>query len=615
MAKGNFFSELKRRNVYRVGAAYVVAAFVLIEVASNVAPALRLPDWTTTLVIVLLALGFPVLLCFAWIYEVTPEGVKRTVDVEQDASVTHQTGHRLNIVIIGLMVILAGLYGAQLLLVSDEAADQRAGSAVAPGSISIAVLPFVNLSGDPNQEFFSDGMTEEITSALAKVKGLQVVGRTSAFEFKGQNKDLNAIGKALRATHLLEGSVRKSGNRVRITGQLIRADTGTHLWTENYDRELTDIFATQDDIAKAIAGALQVPLGIKPGSTLIANRTISPEGYQQYLRAKAAYRARGQVGRDGELEAVSLLEPIVVAEPDYAPAWALLASAYHRSPQSSAAWKESGGVQDGQGDAYEELRTIAEAARAKARIAAQRALDLDPGNAEGYAALGLAQPFVKLQIREDLLRQAFELEPSNPDVLHDYSVALADVGRVKQAVALRQKLLSIEPLVPVFNSNTALIFWLDGQNDAALAVLKDVPNTRSTRSTELGEIYASMGRYADAADAILSAPSESIPAVRADVLAQLLRKAPAKIPTQDLPILNYRESFVYIHLGAPERAALWVDVPVGLRFFWLHPSYAAVRKTERFKDAARKYGLVEYWRARGWPDICRPVGADDFECD
>jgi len=610
MAKGNFFSELKRRNVYRVGAAYVVAAFVLIEVVSNVAPVFNFPDWIAQAVILLLIIGLPAVLCFAWVYEITPEGVKRTVDVEQDTSVTHQTGHRLNIVIIALMVVLAGIYGIDRLLLTDEAAEQRAGSAPA-GSISIAVLPFVNLSGDPSQEFFSDGMTEEITSALAKVPSLTVMGRTSAFEFKGQNKDLRAIGKALNARYLLEGSVRKSGSRVRITGQLIRAESGAHVWTENYDRELTDIFATQDDIAQAIAGALQVPLGLKPGSTLVANRNISPEGYQQYLRAKAAYRARGQVG-DEELQAIRLLEPVVEREPDYAPAWALLAAAYYRSPQSSALFNEGILIKEDGTDPYEELRPLADATSAKARIAAQRAIDLDPGNAEGYAALGMAQPLAKLQTREELLKQALELEPSNPDVMHDYSIALAEVGRVKEAVALRQELLLIEPLVPIFNSNTARILRLGGQNEAALPVAQALPPTGYNRRTDSASIYAAMGRFGDAADAILSgvsAPSESTLAA-----SRLLRNAPLKVPPQELPVLLARESFVYLYVGAPERAALWVDSPVGTRYGWTHPSYGPVRKTAAFKDAARKYGLVEYWRARGWPDLCRPVGADDFEC-
>ncbi len=187
-----------------------------------------------------------------------------------------------------------------------------------PAGVSIAVLPFLNLSSDKDQEFFSDGITEEITSALAKVPGLTVIGRTSAFQFKGENKDLRAIGQALGAKNLIEGSVRKAGDQVRITAQLIKAEDGTHLWTESYDRELKDIFTVQEDIATAIAAAMRVPLGLAQGERLVPNRTGDLDAYQQYLHARALFRARKAD------EAISLLQSVVARDPNYAPAWALL---------------------------------------------------------------------------------------------------------------------------------------------------------------------------------------------------------------------------------------------------------------------------------------------------
>jgi TolB-like protein len=622
MAIGNFLSELKRRNVYRVGAAYAVGAFVLVEVASNVTPALRLPDWTTTLVIVLLALGFPVLLCFAWVYEITPDGLKRTAEVEQNTSLKHQTGHRLNIVIIGLMVILAGLYGAQLFMLPDEAADGAArtstealpkATAAAPGTISIAVLPFVNLSSDPEQEFFSDGMTEEITSALAKVQSLRVVGRTSAFEFKGQNKDLRAIGQTLSTTHLLEGSVRKSGNRVRITAQLIKAHDGTHLWTQNYDRELTDIFAIQDEIAQAIARALRLPLGLEPGQTLVANREIDPENYQQYLRAKALFRARGSIGGQTVTQAVDLLEQLVTTAPDYAPAWALLSVAKFISVQETDAFK--GGNAD-------LLRAARDAVRPNSQAAARRALVLDPRNANAYVGLALSAAPGKLLDREDALKRALELEGSNPEVLQVYSLEVAMFGRVKEALALRETLRAIEPLVPVFNSNTSYVLWLDGQNQAALAMAKVLPEDLANRAADLARVYASMGKYREAADVLnefADKRENAAESARFRAMADLLRKAPGPVRNEDLPdggsLNGGGLNFVYAQVGAPERAAVGLpSTGIGASNY-LHPSYAGVRKTGAFKAWARETGLVEYWGARGWPDVCRPVGADDFECD
>ena len=185
------------------------------------------------------------------------------------------------------------------------------------------MLPFANLSGDTGQEFFSDGMTEEIMTALAKVLALRVVGRESAFQFKGQKTDMRAVGQALGANYLVEGSVRKAGDQVRITAQLVQADNGVSLWTDSYDRELKNIFATQSDIAQAIAGALRAPLGLKEGQTLVSNRTADTDSYQDYLRARASVRRRGQPG--GPLtEAVRLLEQVVARDPNYAPAWGLL---------------------------------------------------------------------------------------------------------------------------------------------------------------------------------------------------------------------------------------------------------------------------------------------------
>ena len=254
-------------------------------------------------------------------------------------------------------------------------AAARAASATKAGAISIAVLPFTNLSSDPEQEFFSDGMTEEITAALAKVADLRVVARTSAFQFKGENKDMRAVGQALGATHLIEGSVRKAGTRVRITAQLIKTDDGTHIWSENYDRELTDIFAIQEDIATAIAGALRMPLGLAPGERLVSNRSIDPESYQQYLRAKALVRARGLKPLT---DAAALLEQVVARDPDYAPAWALLAQAYGQRRSSTR--RRSGPA--------EELRRLVDASLPRAEAAARRAIQLDPNLADGYFALG-----------------------------------------------------------------------------------------------------------------------------------------------------------------------------------------------------------------------------------
>jgi adenylate cyclase len=317
---GNLFAELKRRHIYRVAAAYAVVAWVLLQLVNNLIPALNLPNSAAALVLVLLGVGFPIALVFAWIRELPPA----------DGTAARATTGKLDWALMAALVVVIGLVSYQQLAPTTGA--KTAQQALVPtasaqaGGISVAVLPFVNLSDDRQQEFFSDGMTEEITAALAKIPGLRVTGRTSAFEFKGQNKDLRTIGQALGVSHLIEGSVRKAGNRVRVTAQLVRAADDSHLWAENYDRDLADVFAIQEDIAQTIATSLRVPLGLQQGEALVSNRTKDLESYQQYLRARSLVRARTID------EAISILEPVVARDPGFAPTWAVLAQAYFLRP-------------------------------------------------------------------------------------------------------------------------------------------------------------------------------------------------------------------------------------------------------------------------------------------
>jgi TolB-like protein len=617
-----FWQEIGRRNVLRVAAVYVGFSWAVVHSGVVVGEALELPHWIMRLISALLIVGFPAVVAFAWVYEITPEGLKRTVEVEKDASLTHRTAQRLNVVIIVLVAILIGLYGADRFLPRHEATEgtehataEGATRVPAAEGVSIAVLPFLNLSGDPGQEFFSDGMTEEITSALAKVKGLRVVGRTSAFEFKGQNKDLHAIGQALRAGHLLEGSVRKEGSQIRVTAQLIRADDGTHIWTENYDRELKSVFAIQDEISQAIAGALQVPLGLKPGETLVANRAIDPNSYQQYLAAKAIVRGRGRTGND-MTEAVRLLEQVVARDSQYAPAWSLLSQAYTFVPQEDISFSST---------QMEEQRRLAGVYLPKSEAAARHAIELDPSSADAHTALSQnsARRGKPIEAEAEYMR-ALALDPMNPDALHSAGAQLADAGKLKGALVIRRQLQSVEPLVPVFNGVTARILMADGQYGAALSILTALPGDSKERAIILGQTYAEMGRYAEAADAILKAPAGVYPPGDAEAAAGLLRKAPAKVTPQDLPAFSNRLGLFYRYVGASERSA---DNFLAAQERVLDTGYLGVfdiawgswnapaRKTVRFKEILRKRGYVDYWRARGWPDVCHPIGPDDFACE
>ena len=602
----DFFAELKRRHIYRVGAAYVVVAWALTQFVEILAQVFTLPLWLAQTAIVLLAVGFPVALFVAWTIENKPH--------QAVASAVRSKPTIVDWTLCGALAVVMLLIGYQQIAPRSQANIAPASSTAQPGGISVAVLPFVNLSDDRQQEFFSDGMTEEITSALAKVSNLRVVGRTSAFQFKGENKDLRAIGQALSATHLIEGSVRKDGNEVRITAQLIQADDGTHLWTESYNRELKGVFAIQEEIAIAIASALRVPLGLKEGQSLVANRTSDTDSYQDYLRARALVRGRGPLEPGGPLtEAAKLLEQVVARDPNFAPAWGLLGYSYLLTPSFSYA------VTKGSAD---EFRLIAADAYSKAEAAAQQAVRLDPNNVGGYTILALVQEAHGALVQaEDLFKRVLSLDPNDADALHQYGGMLALVGRLKDSLPMRMRLRAQEPLVPIFNTFTALVLYANGRNDEAFAILRASPPGLFARLF-LAQIYSSMGHYSEAADALREIPSGMVHPGAMEEALRLLRTAPAKAPSTQTSWSNGFLGFVYLYVGAPDRALGWYEsfveagYPVpgnGIAAMWT-VSYAPVRKTERFKDYVRKIGLVDYWRARGWPDLCRPVGADDFAC-
>ena len=478
--------------------------------------------------------------------------------------------------------------------------------------VSIAVLPFSNMSSDAEQGFFSDGITEEITSALARIPGLIVIGRTSAFQFKGQNKDLRAIGQALSATHLIEGSVRKDGNEIRITAQLIKADDGSHLWTESYNRELRGLFALQEEIATAIAVALRVPLGLQQGDTLVSNRTGDLDSYQQYLRARALFRARSVAS------AVELLEQVVARDRSFAPAWGLLARAYGYGPFFGPEMR-NGSLQD--------ARRLMQSAYEKSEKAAREAIRLDSRSADGYQMLAdIEADRGQVAAGEDLYKKALALDPNEPDVLHAYANALASAGRLKDSLSIREKLRTLEPFVPIYNIRTAELMQATRQDQASIPILEATEREAAgglLRNVFLARAYAAEGRYAEAADTLLLIEGDLVSRQSVEDAARLLRRAPTTVNApKALPVLEGELSFVYAYVGAPERALEWHErlVEVGysttssIAGVWV-PEFAALRKTERFKTFVRRAGLVDYWRERGWPDLCRPMGADDFVCD
>ena len=352
-----------------------------------------------------------------------------------------------------------------------------------------------------------------------------------------------------------------------------------------------------------------MPLGLRQGEQLISSRTIDAASYQQYLHARVLVRAR----RFGVPQAIKILEPLVERNPDYAPAWALLSRAYSLEVNYAR-------------DSLDKLRIAIKEIAPKQEAAARRAIQLDPELSEGYVALGrVHRSQGNMLLAEDLFIKARMLDPNQPEALANLSNLLASVGRLKEGLAVREELRVLEPYVPGYNYDIAEIMWVNGQTDAAIAILKDLLGEVQA-GIDLSRIYATQGRYNEAAD-ILQAMPARIRTLPPEVVVEpvrLLRTAPAQTSSpQDLPRLGFL-SFVYLHVGAPERALEPYEESAAAGFFaasggedailW-HPSYAPVRKTERYKAFMRKSGYVDYWRSRGWPDLCRPVGADDFVCD
>ena len=412
--------ELKRRNVVRVAIAYVIVSWLILQVVDVLMPLLALPVSAGRLVVLILLVGFPLSLIFAWAFELTPEGLKKEKDVDRSESVTHKTGRKLDFAIIGLLSI------AVIFLLFDGYLWQSSSAPAADEPRTIAVLPFVNMSGDVGQEYFSDGITEELLNALAKIKGLKVISRTSAFAFKGRNLSIPEIAATLKVNHILEGSVRKAGNRIRITAQLIDVKSDTHLWSQSFDRELSDIFAIQDEIARTVAESMQVALLGNNETAIAPARQTQIDVYTDYLLATQKMR---DISYANLWDAESLLLGAIERDPEYLPATVALARLYDRMQK----WVMISG---------------AEAAR-RARPLLERALALDEQDGEVWQRLafvrGMEGDYVGAQAAE---RRAYELDPYASDILTSRVDWAGFSPNPEQGIPAIEALLAVDPLSP-----------------------------------------------------------------------------------------------------------------------------------------------------------------------
>ena len=461
----SFFEELRRRNVLRAAAAYVALAWLVIQVVETLFPLFGLSDAAARAVVIVLAVGFVPAVIAAWAFELTPQGFRREAEVDHDSPAIRSNTRRLDRMIMVLLALGLAYFAldkfvispqrqAELIATTAEEARREGRTEAIVGSYgdnSIAVLPFVNMSADPEQEYFADGISEELLNLLARIPELRVISRSSAFAFKGKDIEIPVIAERLNVAHILEGSVRKAGNRVRITAQLIEARSDTHLWSETYDRTLDDIFAIQTEIAEAIAEQMKVSLGLEEGERLVAV-TGDLTAYDLYLQGRARMRERGP----GVEEAIGLFEAAVARDSNYAPAWASLAESYTLKPHHQAQFPDSA--------AWANAFVAAESA-------ARQALALDPGNASARVALGsIRRDSRDWDAAAEQFERALALDPDNAEALHQHAEYLYGLGRIADGLEVAERSLALDPLTTIRHAIVAWGHLLDDDCDAAIAM-------------------------------------------------------------------------------------------------------------------------------------------------
>jgi TolB-like protein/lipoprotein NlpI len=442
----NFFAELKRRNVYKVAVAYAVVGWVIAQIATQIFPFLEIPNWIVRLVIVLIAIGFPIALVIAWAFEATPEGIKRTEDVDLVAS-ARQPRKRTWI----FVVIVGAAFSVGLFFIGRYTGRNTDGASELPAK-SIAVLPFDNLSRDPDNAFFAEGVQDEILTRLAKVADLKVIARTSTKKFKSAPDDLRDVAKQLGVANILEGSVQKANDQVRVNVQLINALTNAHLWAEIYDRKLSDIFVVQSDIAKTVADTLQAKLTGSEKQMIAAQPTSNTEAYELYHKGKSLWEKRSG---DNIPKAIAFYEQAIARDPNYALAYAGLSSAYILSPFYAGADRRD--------------------TSPKAKEAALKALRLDPNLAEAHLALGKVLFFSEIDLAGAMreYKRAIELKPNDAGAHHWFgNDTLAALGQFEEAIAEGKRAVELDPLSIVINADLGATFYYARRYDESVRQLR-----------------------------------------------------------------------------------------------------------------------------------------------
>lgn len=593
--KGNLFAELKRRKVFKVGAAYLVVAWLAVQAASIGFPAFDAPPWALRIFILIALLGFPIAVVMAWVFDITPEGVKL------DSQASGSKGLFAAAVLLIVLALGWYFYGQPSFRKGDVTTP------VAADRNSIAVLPFTNISGKADEDYFSDGMTEELLNVLAKVPQLKVVARTSVFQFKEKGGDVREIGRKLGVTNIVEGSVRRDGPEVRITAQLVRVADGFHIWSETYDRKLERVFALQDEIAQRIGAALKLSLGVS--APVAARAPIDPEAYDEYLKGRALLRQRSDLP-----SAIAHFKKAVTKAPEFAAAWSSLSLAYEVSfwytPHMTEAFQTE--MLAGQ------------------KAAAERAAALEPDAAPTEHALGnLARAQFHYADAERHYLRAMQIDPSYPDVREDYAELLYEVGRMEDSLHAAHQLVELDPYFSVgWVRMWDAAIALDHRNEVEESMRRIRAITPDLFAGKFGLLdYALQYGRTDEARAALAEIMTRWPKDAAFAQTLLpwalgesgvdpvkLRAAVADAPAGEASYYFTARQDIDGYNADIEGQGAILQAYYFANLYSSKPAGHTMLRDPRVKAMLVRYGFPAYWREKGWPAGCRPVGEADFEC-
>ncbi len=614
----SLFTELKRRNVFKVAIAYAVATWLLLQIVDLVLDNINAPEWVMQVFMLGLAVGFPIAIIIAWAFEVTPDGVVLAKNVDQKQSISQLTGHQLNrgiimILSVGIVFLLTDKFRDEIFSGPDTSDNytEETGKTAPPsgatgGNKSIAVLPFRDMSSAQDQAYFGEGIAEELLNALVKIDGLDVASRTSSFSLTGENLDIPAIAARLGVDHILEGSIRTAGQQVRVTAQLIEVSNDVHLWSEAYDGSLDDIFKIQDEITSQITAALKIQLGsegLAPASDLLTNNA---EAYQLYLQGRHLWRQRNSAGLS---EAIRLFKEAVRLDPEFHRAWSNLAIAYLNMPDYDRSYSVEEGFERG-------------------LEAAEKALEIWPESTEALIITANYNEYnCNLSEAARLFEKAIAFNPDDPTAHHWYAILLSTAGRTAQALEHIQIARRIDPLISAVIGIEAEI----RRNMGDYAQAEELSRTASSLGMYGGSLYPVGMNYLSAGEiekgiALIeegwSGESPTTAAGRELFIQALTDPSKQEAFERYIGKADESQSFLTVDnlqfltiLGSSYAFDYQADAECVIldSSIWAE-SFSEQRKTPEFFKFMQRAGAVEYWREFGWPDDCASMDQSLAEC-